>query len=116
MTILSEMRDAGVPAMACSLTPTERVALGLPYKSSTCQWVIDEGVAECVGDDGDEGPITGPDAAMIQLVVDTFAAYVAPAPVVIPSNSLIQRAMAKAARDKTLTQEEEDALDYVEAQ
>ena len=104
---------AGVPAMAANLQPTERVALAEPYKTASCQWVIDDGVAELCGDGPEDEP-AGPDAALIQLVVDTFAAYVEPEPVYVPSNKLILSALSKAARGKTLTQAEEDALDYVE--
>ena len=114
MSILIALLDAGVPAMAANRAPTNRVALDLPYKSGTCQWVIDDGVAECCGHDVDEGPIAGPDAAMIQLVVDTFAAYVEPELVVVPARDLITKAMAKASRGKTLTDEEDLALDYAE--
>jgi hypothetical protein len=105
-----EYLTAGVPAMGCH---GSRVALDGAYKTTTGQWVIDDGTATW---EGTGTPTAAPDAAMIQLVVDTCAAHVAPAAVTPPSPALVLRALAKAARDKTLSQDEEDALDYVEAQ
>ncbi len=97
--------------MAVNLAPTERVSLGDPYLTVTGQWVIDNGVASWVGPDA---PTPAPDAALIQLVVDTFASYVEPVPPVTYSQRKINRATAKKARGKTLTTEEEAALDYAE--
>ena len=110
MSLHDEYVAAGIPSMGCN---GARVALSEPYKTATGQWVIDNGAAEW---EGTGTPTTGPDAAMIAKATTTHGTYVAPAHVVAPSSVVILRALAKQARSKTLTQEEEDALDYVEAQ
>ena len=110
MSLHDEYIAAGIPAMACS---GGRVALDGQYKTATGQWVIENAAAEWEGT-GD--PTTPPDASMIAQVGTTFSAHVPPALVVAPMPNVILRALAKQSRSKTLTQEEEDALDYAEAQ
>jgi len=107
------MLAAGVPAMVARIAPTERVALGDPYRTATGQWVIDDGVSSWVGTGA---PTVGPGIGLITQAVDVFTAHV-PDPVVeIPSLSLILHSLVKKSNGDPLDPAEQAALDYAEAQ
>jgi len=106
MSLLLELREAGVPCLAASFAK-QRVALAEPYKTRLGQWVVDNGVASYFGDD--VAP-AGPDADTILLVTTTIAAHV-PAAVLppIPIRRTL-RALAKLADGEALLPRERAAI------
>ncbi len=109
-----ELLAASVPSMGAD--NEGRIALGLPHKTPTGQWVvIPAGTTEWVGT-GD--PTPEPDAALLAQVAATKATHVPEAPQPPePDRRIVMRALVKLARGRpeaSLSQEELDHLDRAE--
>lgn len=105
-----DLKDAGVPTMA---VVGNRVALGGIYCTPTGQWVVDNGIASWEGPAWQDGvDPAGPDAATITTITTTIAGHTPPTPKFeLPR---ILEALAKAARGKVLSTDDENALDQAE--